>query len=238
MTFSAPGDDASALAGRIQDIIHSRQANSPRSKQKAIGLSEVGDVCPRKLAYKTLDWTATSPASDPWASISGTAIHAWLADAFLEYPDRFLVEHPVRINDELAGTCDLFDRQEQMVIDHKCVGATSMKNRKRNGMTDQQRVQINLYAYGLELAGEKVSKVAIAYYPLGGRLDGLHTIVEPYRKDLAIAAIERLENIKVLIWQLDPEKNQDHWNLIPATPSSMCIYCPFYLPNSTNLAIS
>jgi hypothetical protein len=232
--FTPLGDDASVLADRIKDVVNNRSANAPRSKQKRIGLSEVGEICVRKTSYKLLDWEKTNPATDPWASISGTAIHAWLADAFSEFPDQYLVEHPVRVTDELAGTADLFDIANKTVIDHKCVGATSMRSRKKDGMTHQQRVQINLYGLGIEreFGQGSVEKVALAFYPLGGRLDGLHTIVEPFNRQLALDAITRLEDAQVLLWQLDPESSPKNWDLIPVTPSKSCSYCPWFLPYS------
>lgn len=236
MTFSAPGDEASSLAENIRKVVEYRNSNSSRSKQKAIGVSEVGDPCPRKLAYKILDWQPTNIHTDPWAAIQGTAIHEWLAGAFERFNEkdnpRFLIEFRVQITDDLGGTADLFDTTDGVVIDHKCVGSSSMKNRKKDGATHQQRVQINLYGLGMEKAGHKVNKVALAYYPLGGRLDGLHTVVEPYNRQLALDAIERLDGIKLLVWQLDPENNPQNWELIPKVTSYNCLYCPFYLPNS------
>ena len=232
--FTPLGDDASALADRIKSVVNNRSANAPRSQQKRIGLSEVGELCVRKTSYKLLDWEKTNPATDPWASISGTAIHAWLADAFADLPDQYLVEHSVRVTEELAGTADLFDITNKMVIDHKCVGATAMKSRKKDGMTHQQRVQINLYGLGVEneLGAGSVEKVALAFYPLGGRLDGLHTIVEPFNRQLALDAIQRLEDTQVLLWQLDPEANPANWELLPKTPTRSCSYCPWFLPFS------
>jgi len=230
--FTPLGDDASALADRIKSVVNNRSANAPRSQQKRIGLSEVGEVCIRKTSYKLLDWEKTNPATDPWASISGTAIHSWLASAFEDFQDQYLVEHSVKVTDELGGTADLFDIGNKMVIDHKCVGATSMKSRKKDGMTHTQRVQINLYALGFEREGYEVEKVALAFYPLGGRLDGLHTIVEPFNRQLALDAIQRLEDTQVLLWQLDPEANPANWELLPKTPSRACSYCPWFLPFS------
>lgn len=239
--FTAPGDEASALAEKITAVIQNRSTNAPRSKQRAIGLSEIGEACVRKISYKLLDWQKTNTNTDPWPSISGTAIHSWLADAFNDQYDGeenklYLVEHSVMINDELGGTVDLFDIQAGMVIDHKCVGATSMRSRKKDGMTHQQRIQINCYGLGLERAGYTVNKVALAFYPLGGRLDGMHTIVEPYNRAFAQDAMTRLNETQTLLWQLDPERVPSNWGLIPATTSRMCIYCPFYLPGSTNLS--
>jgi len=230
--FTPLGDDASNLSDRIKDVVNNRSTNAPRSQQKRIGLSEVGEICVRKTSYKLLDWEKTNPATDPWASISGTAIHAWLAEAFEQFPDQYLVEHPVKVTDELGGTADLFDIERKMVIDHKCVGATSMRSRKKDGMTHQQRIQINLYALGLENEGHAVEKVALAFYPLGGRLDGLHTIVEPYNRQMALDAIARLQDTQVLLWQLDPEGTPKNWDLIPTTPSKACSYCPWFLPFS------
>lgn len=234
--FTPLGDDASALADRIKAIVSTHSANAPRSQQKRIGLSEVGEVCARKTAYKLLDWQKTNPLTDPWASISGTAIHAWLADAFGQYPGQYLVEHFVKADEERSGTADLFDIERKMVIDHKCVGATGMKSRKKDGMTHQQRVQINLYGMGIEneFGIGSVEKVALAFYPLGGRLDGLHTIVEPYNRQVAVDAIKRLEDTQVLIWQLDPEENPQAWDLIPKTPTKACTYCPWFLPMSND----
>ena len=232
--FTPLGDDASNLADRIRSVVNNRSANAPRSQQRAIGLSEVGEVCVRKTSYKILDWEKTNPATDPWASISGTAIHSWLADAFSEFPDLYLVEHLVKVTEQLGGTMDLFDIANKTVIDHKCVGATSMRSRKKDGMTYQQRIQINLYGLGIEneLGIGSVSKVALAFYPLGGRLDGLHTIVEPYNRQLALDAIQRLEDTQVLLWQLDPEASPKNWDLIPTTPTKSCSYCPWFLPFS------
>ena len=239
MTFARLGDDASDLADRIKDVVTNRSANSPRSKQKKVGLSEVGEVCIRKTCFKLLDWKTTNGATDPWASISGTAIHSWLADAFGDQYDGeenalYLVEHAVKVTDELSGTCDLFDIQKKMVIDHKCVGATSMKSRKRDGMTYQQRIQINLYGLGIEneFGIGSVEKVALAFYPLGGRLDAMHTIVEDYNRQLALDAVQRFQDTQVLLWQLDPEANPKNWDLIPKSASMNCGYCPWYLPNS------
>ena len=234
--FTPLGDDASALADRIKAVVNNRSSNAPRSQQKRIGLSEVGEVCIRKTSYKLLDWEKTNPATDPWASISGTAIHSWLADAFADLPDQYLVEHPVKVNDDLGGTADLFDIANKMVIDHKCVGATAMKSRKKDGMTHQQRVQINLYGLGVEneLGAGSVEKVALAFYPLGGRLDGLHTIVEPFNRQLALDAIQRIEDTQVLLWQLDPEANPRNWDLLPKTSTRACSYCPWFLPFSTD----
>jgi hypothetical protein len=239
--FAKPGDVHQNLADELRSVIGKAAMNAPRSRQSAVGLSEVGEPCIRKLAYKILDFDKTNRSSDPWPAIQGTAIHAWLAEQFSDVYDGeenqlYLVETPVKAAEGLEGTADLFDVRQGMVIDHKCVGATSMNNAKKRGMTEQQRVQINLYGLGFENAGYKVEKVALAFYPLGGRLDGMHTIVEAYNRKIATDAIQRYEHLQALVWQLDPENSPATWDLLPMTISYLCTYCPWLLPKSRNLS--
>ena len=237
-TFAQPGTPATQLAELIKDTIHTASASAPRSRQKRVGLSEIGEVCVRKSSYKIMGWPKIERLQDPWPSISGTAIHAWLADTFTKSAGEYLVEHRVSAAPGLSGSLDLFDITNKMVIDHKCVGATSMKSRKSDGMTHQQRVQINLYGLGIEneLGVGSVKSVALAFYPLGGRIDGLYTIVEEYNRQLALDAITRFEETQQLVWKLDPKGTPENWNLIPATSSYLCSYCPWFLPGSTDLS--
>ena len=238
LTFVKPGDQASQLAAMLTSAITTRSANSPRSRQKTVGLSEIGEKCVRKSAYKIMGHPQIVRHEEVWPSFSGTAIHASLADVFGKDKERFLVEHKVTALAGFKGTCDLFDKHEKMVIDHKCVGNTSMQRAKKSGMSDQQRVQINLYGLGIEneLGEGSVEYVALAFYPLGGFLSGMHTIVEPYNRQLAIDALHRFGNIQELVWGLDPEKNPETWSVIPASPSAGCTYCPWFLHGSIDLS--
>lgn len=238
LAFVKPGDRASQLAALLTQTITGNSVNSPRSKQKTVGLSEIGEKCVRRSAYKIMGHAQISRTEEVWPSFSGTAIHAALADVFSKEPDRYLVEHRVTALTGFKGTCDLFDKNEKMVIDHKCVGSTSMTRAKKSGMSDQQRVQINLYGLGIEneLGAGSVEFVALAFYPLGGFLSGMHTIVEKYDRQLALDALARFANIQQLTWSLDPEANPASWASIPITPSSNCTYCPWFLPKSTDFS--
>lgn len=231
--FAPPSTTESALGNRLSAVIRAAANNAPRSLQNAIGPSEVGEPCTRRLAYKLTDWTTTNTFSDPWPSVSGTAIHAWLADTFASDTNtRWLTEQKVQVSDTLSGTVDLFDMDNGIVIDHKCVGATSMKARKGSGPTEQQIVQVNLYGLGLENAGHTVKQVALVFYPLGGMLSGIHTWVGNYDRDKAVAALDRLHSTRELVRLLDLEANPEAWALIPAKPSNHCTYCPWFLPAS------
>jgi hypothetical protein len=241
-TFASPVSSEQALKDTITNVIRAKSDNSPRSKVVRIGPSEIGDPCLRKLSYKLMEVPKTNSFSDPWPSVSGTAIHAWLAEAFEadnENDDHsaWLVEHRVTARPGLTGTVDLFDTNRGTVIDHKCVGATSMKTRKADGPTEQQVIQLNIYGFGLEQQGYEVNKIALAFYPLGGMLSGMHTWVGDYDKDVAIEAMLRLDSTVELIAMLDPEAHPERWELIPAATSRGCSYCPWFVPGSDNLAI-
>jgi hypothetical protein len=238
-TFASPVSPEQALKDTITNVIRAKSDNSPRSKVVRIGPSEIGDPCLRKLSYKLMEVPKTNSFSDPWPSVSGTAIHAWLAEAFeaVNGDADWLVEHRVEARPGLSGTLDLFQRSSGTVIDHKCVGATSMKTRKAEGPTEQQVIQLNIYAYALELQGHEVKKVALAFYPLGGMLSGMHIWLGDYNRQVALDAMQRLDATVELIAMLDPEAHPERWELIPAATSRGCSYCPWFVPGSDNLAI-
>ena len=56
MIATGSDDLGQALAERVGGLIVDAANNAPRSLQKRIGPSEVGDPCERKLSYKLLDW--------------------------------------------------------------------------------------------------------------------------------------------------------------------------------------
>jgi hypothetical protein len=227
MTFTSPVDLSTAINHRLRSKIIDHSTWTPRSRQTAIGLSEIGDPCSRKLGYKTLGIDKTNTQTDPWPMISGSAIHEWLAECF-GTEENYLVEYKVTAAPGLSGTADLFDIANQIVIDHKCVGTNSMKKRIKDGLTQQQRVQLSMYALGFENIGHDVKHIACAYYPLGGRLDGLHVVVEEYDRQVAIDAMERHQTLLAATQVVDISQ-------IPAEPSDLCVYCPWYLPGSTDL---
>jgi hypothetical protein len=232
--------DAATIAADLQTVIKDAAANAPRSRQVAIGPSEVGQECTRRLAYKVLDWPTVNTDSDPLPSWVGTGAHAMNAEAFERAnerePGRWLVEQRVQVAPGLAGSCDLYDTRTETVIDHKFVGTGSMRKYKTGGPSTVYRVQTHLYALGIENAGRTPKRVAIAFFPRGGLLSGLHVWTEPYDRQLALDAVARLETIKLAVISLDPEATPANWAYLPTSPGHGCEYCPWYLPGSTDLA--
>lgn len=241
--FAQPvGDDERYLI-ELKNIILDASSGSARSRQKAIGPSEVGDPCARKLAYKMLDVAATNTATDPLPSIVGTGAHAWLADMFEAWNKengrkRFWVEQRV-VAGPIAGSCDLYDADKRLVIDHKFPGATGMKKYKTAGPSQVYRTQAHLYGLGHASAGRPVERVAIVFYPRGGTLGGTHMWSEPYNEQLAQQGIDRLMGIAAAIDMWMDASGRDVAATIaniPATVDYLCSYCPFLSYGSTDLS--
>lgn len=231
---------AGQLATDVIDTVKHAARRAPRSLQAAVGPSELGTPCTRRLAYKVLDWPARpNQDSDPWASVIGTSVHAWMAAAFLEEnrqlgEERYLIERHVMLPGNIPGSCDLYDRATQTVTDWKITGLDRLKTYRRDGPGQQYRWQAHCYGLGLQLAGEQPRHVAICFLPRGGRVDGLHVWSEPYDPAIAVQAIRRYQATRQALWTLDPEKHPDRWAMFP-TADAYCSYCPFHLPMSSDL---
>lgn len=234
-----------AIAQMIRTLIVDTANNAPRSRQRRIGPSEVGNPCTRALAYKALDWPEVSGADrDPWASIQGTAVHAWMAELFEKRDpngERYLVEKRVTVrqgysyDSTIAGSADLYDKATGTVYDWKVTGVTSLQKYRSGGPGDQYRIQANLYGLGMENAGEKPQRVAIVFLPRHHILEP-YVWVDDYRRDVAEQALARLDAIRELVLKLDPEKNPQHWALFPTDPKAKCVFCPWHKPGSTDLS--
>jgi len=219
---------AADLIGTVVDAAR----YSPRSRQASLGPSELGHPCARRLAYKVSGASVRWRDADPWASIIGTATHAWLAAAFqaanlvMEQP-RWLVEQRVYPTPEVPGNCDLYDLFTDSVIDHKVVGNTTLTSAKAHGPTAQYRVQGHTYGLGWERVGRAPREIVIAYWPRNGILSSLFLHREPYDRTIALGALDRLASISAAAATLDLSSYPDRMNLIPATPGDECRYCPY-----------
>ena len=174
MSFTAISTPGQQLGQQLRELIVQAGTWSPRSKQVVIGPSEMGHECTRRLAYKLLDWDKPNDTgSSSWAAQVGTAIHSYLAEVFAKI-EGYEVEQRVNIRGNLSGTVDLYDSVRGIVIDWKTVGFNQLKERRSDGATHQQKVQIQLYGYGKAQAGATVNKVGLVYLPTSGALDDLH----------------------------------------------------------------
>jgi hypothetical protein len=160
--------------GRELRGIITRHANlAPRSVQKHLGPSELGHPCDRQVVGKMAGAKVTNHVADPWASIVGTSIHAYMAEAF-ERDNRhnqyirWLTEKRVTPDpgpDPHPGTADLYDAFNRCVVDWKAQGESTRSRLKTQGPPRHYFVQILLYARGYRNLGLPVDRVAIVSLP-------------------------------------------------------------------------
>ena len=232
MSFSAISTPGQQLGQQLKELIVQAGTWSPRSKQVVIGPSEMGHECTRRLAYKLLDWDKPNDSgSSSWAAQVGTAIHSYLAEVFAKL-EGYEVEQKVNIRGNLSGTVDLYDSIRGIVIDWKTVGFTQLKERRSDGATHQQKVQIQLYGYGKAQSGATVNKVGLVYLPTSGALDDLHVELFDYDESVALKALSRIDDLYTLLSTVDVEANPAMWDVIPAQASRLCNWCPYFMPYS------
>lgn len=230
---------AGRYAGELRQVVHEHARNSRRNLQVHLGPSELGTPCDRQVVGKLAGVPATNHVADPWASVIGTAVHAWLADAFTAdnerhgirwVPEQKVVPHP-----DHAGTADLYDARELAVVDHKVLGETSMAKIRPPGEPPQRYVvQLLLYGKGYRVLGLPVRRVAIAAYPRTSHtLDGLYVWERehtPIDDQLIDQVFELTAHRKAMA---DEVLNGRPLSTVPTTPSDdECYFCPFYRPQS------
>ena len=221
------------LSVDLATAIRTYCTRSPRSLQRTIGPSEIGHDCLRRVGYSALGYEPASAGGDPWAAFIGTATHAELAQVFAADNERlgrirWLIEHRVTVRGSITGTLDLYDCDTATVIDHKIVGPSTHNKVRAGGPSDQYRKQVQLYGYGLANEGRPVERVAIAFYPRSGALDGRIVHVEPYDAAIAEAALTRMASVIHLAGVLNVDEHPDRWEHIPAAPGVLCAWCPFF----------
>lgn len=232
---------ARTYSHELQRVAREHAARAPRSNQAHLGPSELGCPCSRQVAGKMAGLPHANRIADPWASIVGTAVHAWLADAFnadnTRYGQaRWAAEQRVTPHPEHPGTADLYDARERAVIDHKVLGTSSMaKVRSAQGPPVHYQVQLLLYGHGYRLLGLPVDRVVLAAWPrTSHEMHGLylwdretqgsdHVIIEEvFRLTAARAALAD-----------DIVAGRSTLHDVPATPAhDTCYFCPFYRPDA------
>lgn len=237
------GSSPDLVAKEYLHVISDGITNQPRSLQKAIGPSEIGAPCARRLGYKLLGLPERDQPPN-WKATVGTGAHMWLETAFdadnlriaqAEGQERWLVETRVSVGEvngvEITGSCDLYDRWTGTVIDHKTVGPTQLRKYRTSGPGDQYRVQAHLYGRGWIRKGLPVTTVAVAFLPRNGELAEAHIWHEPYNEQIAIDALQRLTGIDLACRALGPAA-------LAALPTAdqYCGLCPHFKAGSPDLA--
>lgn len=223
------------LKKQLTEIILWADRNSDRSLQEAIGPSEIGTPCDRKLAYKLAKNPEVNQVRDPWAAIVGTSVHHWLEAAVNRYQDSvfsdgkpdFLTEKDVQVDPLVPGHVDLYRQSTESVIDYKTAGPDVMKKIRTGGPPAGYKIQTHLYGLGYSNAGRSVKHVQLVFLPRAGFLRDAYVWSDIYRPNVAQAALARMYGIKKGIEQIDIWNNPQVYDKIPAV-ADHCGYCPFY----------
>ncbi|MFJ4434576.1 hypothetical protein [Streptomyces sp. NPDC088923] len=250
---SGSDETGQTMADRIADLITDTAVNAPRSLQKRIGPSGVGNPCSRALAYHQLDWPQPSARQEVIAPVIGTGFHGWMEEAFQRrqtaMPDgrpRYRIEERVTVRPHpieariVAGSSDLYDRLSRTVWDWKLVGKSSLEKYRRSGPGEQYRIQAHLYGLGQENGGEQPQRVAICFV---GRYHELivHVWTEPYDRQVALDALARLDAITDQCTPPDDGRHDPYdtafFAQFPTSELAKCRFCEWFKPGSADLAV-
>ncbi|ASR86340.1 Cas4 family exonuclease [Mycobacterium phage Amohnition] len=245
-----------ALLGDLKGVFKRAWSTHARSQQRALGPSEVGHPCTRRLVTATLEYPRINPEGDPLPAWLGTAGHSkyedaieldnqriideWLKDREQrctvlrevvdepQYVGRWFSERRVQVSGGLAGTCDLYDTWTDTVIDLKFPGATAFSTYKKQGPSPEYKVQAHCYGRGYRNEGFPVKRVAIWFIPRGGTLSASFVWSEAFDDAVVDETVERLQNIALVLNDLDIEAHPERLALVPKTPHN-CMFCPFFV---------
>jgi hypothetical protein len=226
------GGDPDLLYREIEWLITEAISSAPRTVQVALGPSEIGDPCARRIGHKLL---GTPPRTLPpnWKATIGTFTHAGLAEILdsnnlacapdMGGQERWIVETRVDVGEGVSGTVDAYDRVTATQIDWKTCGRTMLRKYKTFGPGAAYQLQAHLYGLGLTRAGHPVDTVMIIFLPRQGELSEAYVWHEPFDRDLAEAALQRFVGIRTLVELL----GNSALDALPMAPE-WCTHCPFY----------
>ena len=228
---------AAMIKREIMDMVKWADNQNPRTHQQAIGPSEVGSLCDRRLGYRLSGIPKCNVDFDPWPSIMGTAIHSWLDASMQAYmrntgSQAWLTETRVKVSEFVHGRADLYQRDRKSVVDYKTAGPDVMRKVAKEGPPIGYQIQLHVYGLGFEQMGHPVEKVCLVFLPRAGWLKDTYVWCADYNRDVALGAMVRLQEIAQQILDLDilMDGNSHRWEQIEATPGNECGFCPWYDP--------
>lgn len=237
-----------------KQILKDYAARAPRSVQRHLGPSELGEVCDRQVVGKMSAQAKTNNVTDPWASVMGTAGHAYVEEMYKwdnvrrvgqGQAARWIPEQKVCPDPDLLtrlvtpdshpGTADLYDVNHLALVDHKFLGDSSRDKLKAHGPKHVYYVQLLLYRRGYQYLGLPVERVILLAWPrTKSFLDEMYvwehvpTQADEDLVDEVLANTARRQAMAELV-----KAGQLGLMDIPATPSDdSCAFCPYYRPQA------
>lgn len=238
---SEPGLDH-PMRTRLVELIRWHDREKPRSLQVAIGPSEIGSPCDRRLAMRIAGVRKVNSVTDPWPAIVGTAIHDWLERCLQRdntraiaagRPPEWITERKVALDPIITGVSDAFHVPTGTVVDWKSMGDAAEKRLADEGPGIGYETQIQGYGLGFSRAGLKVRKVGLMFLSRGGKLSQARYYEWDFDPALAQRAIERVYRIGNMILSLQAQHGTSEvWNMIQPDPTALCGWCPFFQRSS------
>ena len=214
-----------ALQQKIIALVTKASNTSERNLQTAIGPSEIGHPCPRKIAYKLAGVRENNRFQDPLPSVLGVAFHAWME---VNLPrDEWIPEQRVNVDGvELYGHSDAYHRPTGTVVDWKMLGRTMHQQWLGGYTNDTYRVQAHSYGQGFHNMGLPVNRVAVAVFCRAKTLQDLYVWSEPWDPEVARRAIERLGIIRTYVETSGAsDSHRQPLTMVPAVAGDGCYFC-------------
>lgn len=239
-TFAPKGQaaiaDPTGARAAVIDAVQGFSDVHPRTLQRQLGPSEVGEPCARQIAFKLMDGPESPGRKpDPWPSFLGIAGHARL-DLALQWqnaqqPGTWLTERRVRIpgvRDGGAGTSDAYYSPTFTTIDWKILGDTTFTELRSIGLTGHQkyRAQGHIYGLGWAAMGLRVDWVALGIFGRSKPLSAMYVLAERFDPAYAAMHLRRVADIRKVVEWLK-SNGQSSVDLVPPTPGKGCYYCPY-----------
>lgn len=223
----------------VEDLIYLKYRSTPRHLQRALGPSEIGEPCIRRLAYNIMHHPEVNE-SDPLPSIIGTAAHKWMHEACLEFNQAageiiWIPECTVNVDGCLSGHADALHVPTMTVYDWKFPGQSRMTKYAKDGPSAQYEIQAHLYCKGFRNVGLPVERVAIVFLPRGGFLKDAYIWVAPYAAEVADSALARYHGITEVCIAANVDKQHDLYTRFPRIAGHDCQFCPWFKPTSTDM---
>lgn len=227
---------AAMYAEQIREAIIRQASRDPRSVQRALGPSELGHVCHRHVVGKMAGKPRTNNVDDPWPSVVGRAVHAWLAEKFLlentTYgTPRWVTEQRVTAPEFPGnpGTADLYDGHYQVLGDWKVLGETTLnKVKSKQGPPWHYRVQMKIYAAGYRALALPVWRnVLIALPRTKSSLHEMYCWEEEYvpaRDDAILTRVAAITEQRRKVAQMVMQ-GRIRIEDVPVTPGEECFHC-------------
>lgn len=217
--------ESEALRLKIIKLMTDASNGSARSLQTAIGPSEIGHPCPRKVAYKLANVRENTSYQDPFPSIMGVAMHAWMEENLPR--DEWIPEQRVNADGrELFGHSDAYHKPTRTVVDWKFLGSTMHRQWLGGYVNSTYQVQAHSYGQGFVNMGYPVDRVAVAVFCRAKTLQDLYVWSEPWDPAIAHRAFERMDILKTYIAASGAsDTNRAPLLEIPAVAGDGCYFC-------------